>query len=146
MNNKRLRGILLGVVLIALSFVMGCTTHRHHQHGQTLQAPSGAVPEAVRAMDEGNRLFATEQWEAARRQYETAIQIQPSLAEAHYNLALTLQELGNPKGARHHYLEAANLAPGHKVIWNSPPLRPHGNVQTKSESEPADYGSAGHSH
>ena len=31
-------------------------------------------------------------------------------------------------GAKPHFIEAANLAPGHKVIWNSPPLRRYGNV------------------
>ena len=32
---------------------------------------------------------------------------------------------------RQHYIEAANLAPGHKVIWDSPPLRRHGIVESK---------------
>ncbi len=47
--------------------------------------------------------------------------------------------------ASQHYLEAANLAPGHKVIWNSPPLRRYGNVQPESESEASESGN-GHSH
>ncbi len=96
-------------------------------------------------MEEGNRLFAAHQWEAAKKEYEGAIEIQPSLAEAHYNLGLALMRLGDPNEARHHFLEAANLAPGNKVIWNSPPLRRHGNVQTKAEAEATESG-GGHSH
>ncbi|MEE8612808.1 MAG: tetratricopeptide repeat protein, partial [Nitrospirales bacterium] len=96
-------------------------------------------------MEQGTQLFAAHHLEAAKKEYEAAIKIQPSLAEAHYNLALTLEQLGNPKEARHHYLEAANLAPGHKVIWNSPPLRRYGNVQSESEYEASESG-GGHSH
>jgi Flp pilus assembly protein TadD len=79
-------------------------------------------------MEEGNRLFAEGQWERSKQRYEAAITAQPTLAEAHYNLALTLERLGNRAEARRHYLEAANLAPGHKVIWNSPPLRRYGEA------------------
>jgi tetratricopeptide (TPR) repeat protein len=81
-------------------------------------------------VEEGNRLFAARQWDQAKAQYELAIKAQPSLAEAHYNLALALEMLGDEPSATKHYKEAANLAPGHKVIWNSPPLRRHGEVDS----------------
>jgi hypothetical protein len=31
--------------------------------------------------------------------------------------------MGDKAEARKHYVQAANLAPGNKVIWNAPPLR-----------------------
>ncbi|MGH7165659.1 MAG: tetratricopeptide repeat protein [Nitrospiraceae bacterium] len=86
-------------------------------------------------IEEGNHLFAAGQWEPSKQRYEAAIKAQPTLAEAHYNLALALERLGNRAEAKKHYLEAANLAPGHKVIWNSPPLRKHGEVETKADRE-----------
>jgi Flp pilus assembly protein TadD len=86
-------------------------------------------------MEEGNRLFAARQWEQAKAQYEAAINAQPSLAEAHYNLALVIDILGDGAAARRHYIEAANLAPGHKVIWDSPPLRRHGLVDPTAKSD-----------
>jgi len=142
MGNAKSRHILWAGVFAVLA--VSCSGHVHKE--QTLQPPSGAESATRRAMVQGNRLFAAHQLEAARKEYETAITIQPSLAEAHYNLALTLEQLGNPKEARHHYLEAANLAPGHKVIWNSPPLRRYGNVQPKSEEYEAPESGGGHSH
>ncbi|MFM8551245.1 MAG: tetratricopeptide repeat protein [Nitrospiraceae bacterium] len=93
----------------------------------TLKAPAGTQAAAASAVAEGNRLFAQEQWEQAKQQYEAAIKIQPDLAEAHYNLALSLERLGNKKDATAHYKEAANLAPGNQVIWNSPPFRKYGS-------------------
>src|SRR5207249_9219715 len=62
-------------------------------------------------------------------------QVQPTLAEAHYNLALVIEILGDGATARRHYIEAANLAPGHKVIWDSPPLRRHGLVDSTPKSD-----------
>jgi len=113
-------------VIVTGLLVSGCATA---QEERTLRAPNGTQPAAAAAMDQGNKLFAARQWEAARVQYEAAIKAQPSLAEAHYNLALALEYLGDEKAARPHYMEAATLAPGNKVIWNSPPLRMHGMVE-----------------
>jgi Tfp pilus assembly protein PilF len=93
---------------------------------RTLKAPAGSVSAAAAAVEEGNRLFAAGQWDDAKAQYESALKTQPSLAEAHYNLALTFEKKGDKATARQHYIEAANLAPGHKVIWDAPPLRRHG--------------------
>ena len=57
------------------------------------------------------------------------------MAEAHYNLALTLVSQGSREEAEHHFIEAANLAPGHKVIWDSPPLRPYGSPRLLPKEE-----------
>lgn len=100
----------------------------------TLKAPPGTPSGVVAAVDEGNRLYRQRKWEAARAQYEAAITAQPGLAEAHYNLALVLEILEGDEKARPHYIEAANLAPGHQVIWNSPPLRRHGDVEAGTKS------------
>ena len=116
-------------VLVVLSglLISGCVTTAHEE--RTLRAPAGALAAAVTAMEEGNKLFAARQWDAAKAQYEAAIKAQPSLAEAHYNLAMVIENLGDEATARRHYVEAANLAPGHKIIWDSPPFRMHGFVE-----------------
>jgi len=102
----------------------------------TLNPPGGANPAAVAAINEGNQRFAEGRWGAAKNLFEQAIQAQPDMAEAHYNLGLVYERLGDRQQARHYYIEAANLAPGHKVIWNSPPLKRHGNVKIKEEDRP----------
>ena len=116
-------------LLIILSgwLISACAMTAHEE--RTLRAPAGALPAAVTAMEEGNKLFAARKWDAAKAQYEAAIKAQPSLAEAHYNLAMVIENLGDEATARRHYVEAANLAPGHKIIWDSPPFRMHGFVE-----------------
>lgn len=117
----------IGVMVLTIGLIAaGCASPDvKAPSGRTLRAPAGTAPQAVAAVEEGNRLFASSQWEAAGTQYEAAIKVQPTLAEAHYNLALVLEKLGKKDEARKHYIEAADLAPGHKVIWNAPPLRKH---------------------
>ncbi|MCA9463627.1 MAG: tetratricopeptide repeat protein [Nitrospira sp.] len=107
--------------------MLGCATDKPAPL-VALEPPPNANELARTLLVEGNQLFMEGRWEAARRQFQLAIEQQSDLAEAHYNLALSLDRLGETAKAKKHYIEAANLAPGHKVIWNSPPLRRYGNV------------------
>ena len=135
MNVYQLRRAL-PVCLIWPVLFIGCLSEPAPPPQLTLNAPSGSNPAAIAALSEGNQRFAEGRWGAAKVLFEQAVQAQPDLAEAHYNLGLALERLGERDEARHHYIEAANLAPGHKVIWDSPPLRRHGNVQVKEEAGP----------
>jgi hypothetical protein len=57
-----------------------------------------------------------------------------------------MDKMGDQAGAKKHFIEAANLAPGNKVIWNSPPLRVYGNVPdapVKATSSPVMPGFGG---
>jgi Tfp pilus assembly protein PilF len=121
--------VIVWVVMVSLA---ACATPTRSE--RTLRAPAGTQPAVVAMMDEGNRLFSTAQWDGAKAQYEAAIKAQPSLAEAHYNLAWVLNSLGDEAAARRHFMEAATLAPGNKVIWDSPPLRQHGKVEGQAKS------------
>jgi len=80
--------------------------------------------------------------EQARQHFETAISVDPDLAEAHYNLGMTLYRLGNVTEGDTHFIRAANLAPGSKVIWDAPPLR---NAAPR-EKDLIHGGSDGHMH
>ena len=133
------------LVLILFLVIVGCATHSHQHHEDpTLRPPKNADPVAAQALLEGNRLFGDHQWTAAIKKYKEAVQTQPSLAEAHYNLALTLDQQGRFSESRVHYKEAADLAPGNKVIWNAPPFRQFGTVEPDTQEAPGDP--SGHSH
>lgn len=110
------------VSLLILALMVGCAGPEKPKV-VTLAAPAGTPPAAATAVEEGNRLFAQKQWEPAKAQYEAAIKIHPDLAEAHYDLGLTLDRLGDKTAATKHYKQAADLAPGNQVIWNAPPFR-----------------------
>jgi tetratricopeptide (TPR) repeat protein len=117
--EETMKKVLPCLVLVVLAACAGPEKPRV----VTLAAPAGTPPAAAAAVEEGNRLFAQKQWEPAKAQYETAIKIHPELAEAHYDLGLTLDRLGDKPAALKHYKAAADLAPGNQVIWNAPPFR-----------------------
>ncbi|MDO8546738.1 MAG: tetratricopeptide repeat protein [Nitrospirales bacterium] len=88
--------------------------------------------------------------EPAREEFLIAVEEGPTCAEAHYNLGLTLIYMGEKDEARKHFMEAANLAPGNPVIWDSPALRPYGEPQkerkkkeTAAEKAPGGFGQRG---
>ena len=122
-----LRNWKVGCLICSLVFIGACSSTGKVK-ATALNAPGGSKPEAASAVKAGNKAFAAGQWAVAKQQYEKAISIQETLAEAHYNLALTLDRLGQRKQAEEHYTQAANFAPGHQVIWNSRIYRRYGDV------------------
>ncbi len=130
--------------ILAVLWLGGCAGTPHsHQEGP-LSPPEHATPLAAQLILEGNQRFAEHRWTAAIGTYEEAIQAQPKLAEAHYNLGLTLYRKGPVSASRPHFIKAANLAPGHPVIWNAPPFRKYGTVEAPDPEEDSDE--YGHQH
>ena len=88
------------------------------------------VPAAVaEATLRGTEAYGQSEYQTARVLFEQAVTGFPTSAEAHYNLGLALFALGAGAQAKQHFIEAANLAPGDKVIWDSPALRPFGSPE-----------------
>ncbi len=139
MIRKSMLAVMIGFIGLALD---GCAGGGNRPLETALSAPPKAAPAAAATNEEGIKLFYARQWEAAKAKFEEAIKAQPTLAEAHYNLGLVYDALRNDKEARKHFVEAANLAPGNKIIWSSPALRQHGDVMASPKS--GDYFSPAH--
>jgi tetratricopeptide (TPR) repeat protein len=144
--RRRIFGIYpwIGFFLIVL-VIGGCAGTSQPPKDEPLPPPENASPLVAQMIIEGNRLFAEHRWTAAIGKYEEAIHAQPKLAEAHYNLGLTLYRKGPVSAARPHFIEAADLAPGHPVIWNAPPFRKYGTVEQSTPAAAPD-GHMGHQH
>lgn len=135
--------VKIGCLLCSLVFLGACSSTGKAKV-MALNAPGGSKPAAMSAVKAGNQAFAAGKWAVAKQHYEKAIGVQKTLAEAHYNLALTLDRLGQRKQADVHYTEAANYAPGHQVIWNSRIYRRYGDVgSTGGSSLPSIPGLGG---
>lgn len=113
------------VIALGLCGILGCASQKAPP-SSVLSAPTGSPSDIVAKLEEGNRLFSSKDYARAEQSYRQTITANPTLAEAHYNLAVTLDRAGNRTEAKQHYIEAANLAPGNKVIWDSPPFRETG--------------------
>jgi len=102
---------------------------------------SGSSPQAVTLTQRGTEAFSAKQFVDAKTLFDQAVKAAPNSGEAHYNYALALNAVGETEEARQHFIDAANLAPGDKVIWDSPALRPFGNPDApKSSMKEHPYG------
>ncbi len=75
--------------------------------------------------DEGVGYHQQEQWDMAKEYFQIAVMVDPTLAEAHYNLALALDKLGQHKDATAHFQKALELAPENPAIRDSAILKAH---------------------
>jgi Flp pilus assembly protein TadD len=95
-----------------------------------LALESGVKPQAVTLTEQGTQAYQAKQFNDAKNYFSQAVAEAPQSGPAHYNYALVLNVMGDTDLARQQFMEAANLAPGDKVIWDSPALRPYGNVES----------------
>jgi tetratricopeptide (TPR) repeat protein len=103
----------------------------------------GVKPQAVALTEQGTQAYQGKQFEEAKTYFSQAVTAAPESGQAHYNYALALYSLGDTEQARQHFLEAANLAPGDKTIWDSPALHQFGNPESakaKGKEHPTTTG------
>ncbi|MEP6936297.1 MAG: tetratricopeptide repeat protein [Nitrospirota bacterium] len=100
----------------------------------------GVKPQVVTLTEQGTQAYHARQFDDAKRYFSQAMTEAPQSGPAHYNYALALYALGDMEEARQEFMEAANLAPGDQVIWDSPALRPYGNPETPKKYQPSGPG------
>lgn len=124
------RFVMLGVALVLVA-TAACS---HKPKPLVPLVLEGEVkPQAIMLTEQGTEAYQTQQYEEAKRYFEQAVSEAPQSGPAHYNYALALNALGNTAVARRHFLQAADLAPGDKIIWDSPALSPYGNPENKNK-------------
>ncbi|MBH0193893.1 MAG: tetratricopeptide repeat protein [Nitrospira sp.] len=130
--------MILGMI-IALMATTGCFSKRKPLVPLAL-ADVDAKSQAVVLTEQGTQAYHAKQFEEAKKLFEQAVSIAPQSGQAHYNYGLALNALGKQDVARQHFLEAANLAPGDQVIWDSPALAPYGDPETRTRTKDRPYG------
>jgi len=101
-------GVLIGVAVLLRSPSAGAV------ESDPLPAPKGTPRErAVSAYNEGVKLMRDKHYAAAQEQFEQALTLDETLAEAHNNLAFSLRMQGthNVEQALQHYQRAIELKP-----------------------------------
>lgn len=136
---------LLTTVCVALVVVVmgACSSKPKPRVLAPLALVDGGIkPQAITATEQGTQAYQAKQFEEAKKYFEQAMTVAPQSGQAHYNYALALNALGDMEAARQHFLEAANLAPGDKTIWDSPALSPYGNPAVPKVSKEHPYGTS----
>lgn len=64
-------------------------------------------------------------WDVAEGHFRKALEVDPKLAEAHFNLGLALDKLDRHDEAKAAFEKAVELAPNNSMITESPVLKKH---------------------
>jgi Tfp pilus assembly protein PilF len=123
---------LLGVLLLSLGMA-ACSFMSRDKPLVPLALEPGVKPQAVMLTEQGTQAYQAKQFNDAKNYFSQAVAEAPQSGPAHYNYALALNNVGETEQARQHFMEAANYAPGDKVIWDSPALRPYGNTESPTK-------------
>ena len=117
MLDTKFRMVHLCVLLVVFS---GCAT----PSGPLATLPMTS-PVASNYNLEGIKHFNSGQWEEATVEFERAVQADANLAEAHFNLALSLHKMGRHDEAKQEFRIAGELAPRSKQIVGASVYRNH---------------------
>lgn len=130
----------LAIMSIALLLVGVTACSQKRKPLVPLVLDSEVKAQAAALTEQGTHAYQAQQYEEAKQYFEQAMAAAPQSGPAHYNYALALNALGDSEVARQHFLEAANLSPGDKTIWDSPALSPYGNPDNKNRTKARPYG------
>lgn len=98
---------------VSIVFFAGCAGY------PPVQMAPGNTSQAAAQVREGIIELKNGEYESARERFETALFLDQKPAEAHYNLAIVLDEQGKPADAMQHLKDAATLAHGNPAIVQS---------------------------
>lgn len=126
--------VILAVIVPVILF--GCASKPKPRVPLAVQP---AVPQELAAINTlGIQEYQARQFGQARQHFAQVVAGAPTSAEAHYNLGLTLYAMGESEQAHEQFIEAANLAPGDKVIWDSPALHAYGSPEPNIQKQAKD--------
>ena len=129
------RTLSVAMAIVAIS-VVACSSPPKPRVPLVLKPPVSQDISQVNL--QGIQEYQSRRFDQAKERFQQVVGAAPTSAEGHYNLGLTLLALGDSEQAREHFIEAANLAPGDKVIWDSPALRQYGTPDSNIPKKPID--------
>jgi len=116
-------GLILGLLIIVPACDYGTPVGEAPKGDSALMAPVGSTGRMDN--DEGVGHYKQGHWDVAEGHFQKAIKADPNLAEARYNLGLTLDKMGKHDAATAAFKKAVELAPANPAIKDSEILKKH---------------------
>ena len=139
MNTRRISVVMM-LALLSVVSVSACASEQNIKVREPLTLSPSVPPTAQQYTSQGSSAYQTGQYDQAKSLFAQAVSAAPNSGEARYNLGLALFKLGDTEAAREQFIQAANLSPGNKVIWDSPALSPYSspdaNLPKKTKEHP----------
>ena len=115
------------VVMILAWCLSGCATGT-----SPLPLASSPTSDGVKHNAEGMEHYQMRHYDVAKQHFEVALKLDPKSAEAHFNMALTLDKLGDHKKATEYFKRAGELDPKNPAIVQSTEYQGHVNPPKES--------------
>jgi len=128
MSRRPIKVIAL-LALVLVSGLSACASEPKPKDREPLMLSPSAAPNAQQLTSHGSSAYMAGRYDEAKGLFTQAVSAAPNSGEAHYNLGLSLFKLGDTGAARDQFMQAANLAPGNKTIWDSPALSPYSSPE-----------------
>ena len=113
----------IGIFVMGLVFAGGVACAGMGTASQPFDTPSGSM--AGEHNREGIEHYNQGHWGVAMAHFMEAVKADPKSAEAHYNLALTMDKIEEHKTATEHFKHAFELGKDNTKIQNSDILKNH---------------------
>ncbi|MBI4401899.1 MAG: tetratricopeptide repeat protein [Nitrospirae bacterium] len=113
----------LGLFCMFLLLVVACEEKKEVGAETAIMSPAGSAGRTDN--DEGVGHYRQGHWDVSEGHFRKAIKADANLAEAHFNLGLTLDKMGKHEDATAEFKKAAELAPTKTAIKDSPILKKH---------------------
>ena len=110
-------------IVAGLALLVGIGVRAEMKAAPALNTQPGSKAEAHNK--EGVEHYNQGHWDVAQKHFSEAAKEDPKSAEAHYNLALSLDKLGDHKAATEHFKQAHDLGKNNPDIQNSGILKKH---------------------
>jgi len=116
---------ILGLATAGLCLVLmsGVSLADMGKDAMPLNAMAGS--KAEQHISEGIEHYNKGHWDVAQKHFTEAAKADPQSAEAHYNVALVLDKMGDHSGATEHFKKAYELGKTNAEIQNSNILKKH---------------------
>ncbi|MGH7165262.1 MAG: tetratricopeptide repeat protein [Nitrospiraceae bacterium] len=119
----RQASLFAGLFGLFLLLVVACEEKKEVGAETAIMAPAGSAGRTQN--DEGVGHYRQGHWDVAEGHFRKALQADDKLAEAHFNLALTLDKMDKHEDAKTEFKKALDLAPAKVAIKDSPVLKKH---------------------
>ena len=140
MNTRRFGAMIMVGLLLVWGLSACASESKKVKVREPLALSPSVAPNAQQYTSKGSSAYLAGRYDEAKALFAQAVSAAPNSGEARYNFGLALFKLGDSDAAREQFFQAGVLAPGNKVIWDSPAHSPYGspdgNIPKKEKEHP----------